>query len=293
MSLTALLILGRLLHFSSVMLMFGISIFVVLLTPIALKSTLHARLNRVLSGTISVNLLTAIAIFAAQSGLMGSGWPDTINPAILYAVLSTTFGAVWQWQLTFAIAAGCCLFLRPQCRFNAIVWLSTALLINLGFVGHVTINTGLLGALHRLNHAIHLLSGGYWIGTLIPLLVCFGYLSDPKHRSDAIRAMTRFSAFGHIAVLLVIATGMINTAMALGTWPIHWSSPYQQLLSIKVALVMAMVAIALYNRYVLVPQIKPDANHILQRFTLCTVLEIITGVVVLALVSVFATQPPA
>ena len=223
---------------------------------------------------------------------MGDGWPDSVNPTIIHAVLETTFGRAWLWQLALATISALCLFLSPQLRFNLIAGLSGALLINLGFVGHVTINTGVLGAVHRFNHAIHLLSGGYWLGTLIPLLVCLRYLSDPARRNYAIKAMIKFSNVGHIAVFLVILTGVINTIITLGIWPTDWSSPYQLLLSIKILLVTVMVGIALYNRYILVPLIKPQAHGVIRQFTFFTLSEVIIGSIVLALVSFFATLSP-
>lgn len=292
MSLTVLFILGRLFHFSAVILMFGISIFIVFLTPQQLKTALGSRLNNGLNYAIIANLLTAAIIVSVQGGLMGEGWGDAIDFATIAAVLETTFGKVWLWQLLFSVLSALCLFISPSLRFKLIAGLSAALLINLGFVGHVTISTGLLGVVHPINHAIHLLSGGYWLGTLVPLLMCLRYLSDPTKRKYAISAMIKFSNFGHIAVLLVIISGIINTAIILGSFPVHWSSPYQRFLGIKIFLVIIMIGIALYNRYILVPRIRPGVTNTLRCFTACTLLEIIAGAIVLSLVSFFATLSP-
>lgn len=292
MSLIALLVLGRLFHFSAVILMFGISIFIVFLAPLQLRPTLALRLNKGLSYIAIANLLTAGIIISAQSGLMGDGWGDTVDVTTISAVLETTFGKVWLWQLIFSLLSALCLFLGPSLRFKLIAGLSAALLINLGFVGHVTISTGLLGMVHRVNHAIHLLSAGYWLGSLIPLLMCLRYLSDSGSKKYAISAMIKFSNFGHLAVLLVIVSGIVNTAIILGSLPVHWSSPYQLFLSLKVFLVIIMIGIALYNRYILVPKIRPDNNNTLRCFTACTLLEIIAGATVLSLVSFFATLSP-
>jgi putative copper resistance protein D len=112
---------------------------------------------------------------------------------------------------------------------------------------------GTLGALHRANHAIHLLAAGYWFGSLAPLLVCLRYLQPPQWRSDAITTLIRFSRWGHLAVAAVIVTGIVNSLIILGGWPLNLSSPYQRLLLIKTALVALMVMVALANRYAIVP----------------------------------------
>ncbi|GKX62141.1 copper homeostasis membrane protein CopD [Pragia fontium] len=292
MSLDTLYILLRLLHFSMVILMFGISIFVVCLSTQTLRPVLSTQLNTTLIASILTLMLTSVDMISVQAGLMGDGWSDMLNLSILSAVLDTAFGQAWRWQIIFSAAAILCLRLKPQYRFNLSLLFSTLLLINLGFVGHVTLHSGLLGWLHRINHAIHLLSGGYWLGTLIPLLVCLRYLASTELHADAVKSMVRFSHLGHVAVLLVVVSGIINSGLILQRWPLDWSSYYQLLLCVKIAIVAIMIAIALFNRYQLVPRMKSSTPRILSWFTLLTTIEIALGFVVLSLVSLFATLSP-
>ena len=49
---------------------------------------------------------------------------------------------------------------------------SGALLASLGLVGHAAMQTGAEGVLHRMNHAVHLLTAGAWLGGLIPFAMC-------------------------------------------------------------------------------------------------------------------------
>ncbi|WP_232036592.1 copper homeostasis membrane protein CopD [Pragia fontium] len=272
--------------------MFGISIFVVCLSTQTLRPVLSTQLNTTLIASILTLMLTSVDMISVQAGLMGDGWSDMLNLSILSAVLDTAFGQAWRWQIIFSAAAILCLRLKPQYRFNLSLLFSTLLLINLGFVGHVTLHSGLLGWLHRINHAIHLLSGGYWLGTLIPLLVCLRYLASTELHADAVKSMVRFSHLGHVAVLLVVVSGIINSGLILQRWPLDWSSYYQLLLCVKIAIVAIMIAIALFNRYQLVPRMKSSTPRILSWFTLLTTIEIALGFVVLSLVSLFATLSP-
>lgn len=61
---------------------------------------------------------------------------------------------------------------------------------------------------------------------------------------------------------------------------------------LKGALVMLMVAIALVNRYVLVPRMQQDNRGMTLYFIWMTKLEWGIGAVVLAIVSLFATLEP-
>lgn len=293
MSLDNFYIFFRLLHFSAVILLFGITVFIRCLSHGNFRLTLQYNLRRLLTYSLLIALLTSVGLLAIQSGLMGDGWPDAIKGSVIADVLSTTFGQAWRWQIIFTLTASVCLLLPIHWRLNLITLLAFLLLISLGFVGHVTLHSGAIGWLHRVNHALHLICGGYWLGALIPLLICLRYLSVEQYRSDAIGTFIRFSQVGHLAVILVILTGIINTALILQRWPVDWSSTYLQLLAIKVFMVMAMVMIALYNRYKLVPKMNQQSNNAMRYFVFCTLLEILLGIIVLSLVSVFATLPPA
>jgi putative copper resistance protein D len=102
---------------------------------------------------------------------------------------------------------------------------------------------------------VHLLSGGFWIGCLVPLLICLPQLRNPAQRPDAALALRRFSSLGHVAVALILATGLINTGLILRKLPVDFSSPYETLLAAKIGLVGMMVAIAIINRYIVVPRL--------------------------------------
>ena len=145
------------------------------------------------------------------------------------------------------------LLLPERPRAQALALCSALLLVSLAFIGHAAMHEGTLGALHRANHAVHLLAAGYWFGSLAPLLVCLRYLQPPQWRSDAITTLIRFSRWGHLAVAAVIVTGIVNSLIILGGWPLNLGSPYQRLLLIKTALVALMVMVALANRYAIVP----------------------------------------
>jgi len=97
---------------------------------------------------------------------------------------------------------------------------------------------------------------------------------------------------GHIAVGVVILTGIVNTALVLQGWPIHLQRPYEAMLDLKIAVVAVMTAIAVYNRYRWVPAFKNRPETALAALKRNTYLEIALGCAVLLLVAIFATDDP-
>lgn len=293
MSLAALFVLCRLVHFGAVILMFGVSLFTALLSPQRLSPYLTRDVRPLLLSCTWIAGLSALVLLAVQAGQMGEGWQDTWRLNVWMAVLGTTFGEVWRWHLGISLLALLCLLLPQPRRTQSLALCATLLLVSMAFTGHAAMHEGLLGALHRANHALHLLAAGYWFGSLLPLLVCLRYLQQSQWRHDAITTLLRFSRWGHLAVALVIVTGVLNSLILLGGWPFDMASPYQRLLLIKTALVVVMVMVALANRYAIVPAMSSVPNLAKCGLVLACWIEVGLGGAVLLLVSLFATYPPA
>lgn len=292
MGLAALFVLCRFVHFAAVMLMFGTSIFTAILAPQRFSQRLTPDVRPLLVASVWAGVLSAACMLAIQAGLMGDGWMDVWQPSVWLAVLSTSFGKVWCWHLGLAALSLLALLLPPVRGAQIGALLAVLLLVSLAFIGHAVMHDGVLGAAHRINHALHLLAAGYWFGCLLPLLLCLRYLYQPLWRYDAIHALIRFSRWGHLAVALVILTGIVNGLLITGQWPLNPDSTYQRLLLFKAAAVAVMVAIAAGNRYALVPLMKRDPALALRGLVWGCWAEVALGAVALMLVSVFATYSP-
>ncbi|OMQ24396.1 copper homeostasis membrane protein CopD [Serratia oryzae] len=292
MTLAALFILCRFAHFAAVMLMFGSSLFTAVLSPQRFSPLITRDLHPLLLASTWLSAFTALLMLAVQAGLMGDGWADTWQLATWWAVLGTTFGEAWRWHLAVAWLVLLALRLPVPYRAKVLAGCSALLLVSMAFIGHAAMHAGALGVLHRFNHALHLLAASYWFGCLLPLLACLRYLVQPQWRSDALVALIRFSRWGHAAVAVVILTGVINSLIILGHWPLNIDSPYQRLLVLKIALVALMVLAALANRYAIVPAMGSVPTLAQRGLILACWCEVVLGGAVLLLVSVFATYAP-
>jgi len=276
----------RLIQFAAAMLAFGTAAFRVYVPEVG------AAFARWLAGVI--RLAAVVALFAALGMVpvtaadMAGSAEAAASPATLATVLfATQFGHAWCWHLGFAAALAVVAWLRPGGLTLVLAGLSLA---SLAFVGHASDMPGLPGLGHELNQSIHLLAAGAWLGGLLPL---YALLRRARPDDPAIEdGVTHFSQMGYVAVALIAATGTINTCLLVGSVGALFGTAYGRLLSVKIALYLVMVAIALVNRLGLAPRLGSDAAAP-ARLARSVVVEQALGLAVLAAVSVLGTWPPA
>ncbi|WP_034944848.1 copper homeostasis membrane protein CopD [Erwinia oleae] len=292
MSLSLFYVCCRWLHFTALITLAGASAFTVLLAPAGFRDRLSTKFTTLLRLSAALSLLSAMALLAAQTGLMGEGWYDIASADVWQAVLNTRFGQVWQWQLIAALTGVIALMIKG--RAGQILLLLSAIwqLTGLAFVGHAAMLEGTAGALHRLCQGVHLLSAAFWAGGLLPVLLLMKDIRQRISQDEAISTLMRFSRYGHLAVSLTILSGIINARILLG-WPPTSFHLYSQLLLAKVLLVALMSGIALINRYLLVPRFRRREGTSRRSFMILTVAELLIAGAALALVSLFATLEPA
>jgi Putative copper export protein len=288
--LTALYIGLRFVHFAALISVLGCTLYSGWWAPLTLRRLLAQRFSALLNVSLIASALSAVLMLMVQGGLMGSGWSDTWQPEIWFAVAATHFGSVWIWQIILAWVALVVGWVQPRQMMRLLLILTAAQFIMLAGVGHSAMRDGILGALQRSNHALHLLCAAAWVGGLVPFLYCLR-LAKGRWRQVAIYTMMRFSRYGHLAVAGVVVTGIINALLIQNGWPLD--TPYSRMLMVKCGLVALMVMIALANRYVVVPRMaRADSQQTQHFFLRATQVELVLGALVLACVSLFATWEP-
>jgi putative copper resistance protein D len=300
------LILSRLLQFAAVIVVFGCGAFRVYglgLDPIQTSANALTTFDewfwRVTIVGAIIAVLSAVSWMLATSASMAGSSAAALDPDTISKVLfGTRFGRVWCWHLVFAvIAIGVCLTPPARWRTPAILVLSLLLLMSLGWVGHAVEGQGPARLIHPINQMVHLLAAGLWLGGLVPLAWLLGRARSPSGKTWILVArdvVPRFSQMGYAAVALLAATGLLNTLLLVGSPLALVGTPYGRLLSLKILLFLAMVAVALFNRFYLLPQLRQQvasvATAALARSVLC---EQGLGLAILAVVSVLGTWPPA
>jgi copper resistance protein D len=287
------LALCRFAHFLAAMLAFGMSAYLWLYAPERLRLALSPVVRRLALIASLGALITAVAWLALESASMADDWSAAIGPEAIGAVLTdTAFGHAWAAHLILAAALVLVVIFEPRARWVATAVASAALLASLGLVGHAAMQTGAEGVLHLMNHVVHLLTAGAWIGGLVPFAMCLSAYRRDDLRKDAVRAMAGFSFWGQFIVAAIVLSGAVNIALTSGRAPIPPTTPYRALLVAKIIIVGIMIALAIVNRYVLAPRLKSSATA-LAALRLTSAAEVALGCVVIALVSVFALLDPA
>jgi putative copper resistance protein D len=133
---------------------------------------------------------------------------------------------------------------------------------------------------------------------LVPLgSILLGYsMGDGEPIVDLDRILLRFSSMGYVAVATLIASGLINSWLLVGSVSNLLTTLYGQILLVKLGLFGAMLALAAANRFWLVPRMietRAGASVWLGRLRYHVLGEQFLGLMVLLAVSVLGTMRPA
>jgi putative copper resistance protein D len=273
--------------------LFGLAVFA-LYAPKAASGVVGRRTMLALIAAAAVASLASILVLAGQM----SGTPSAaVDPGALWAVASGTgAGAASLVRLLALAAAATTVGLRSKLP-HYLPLASGIALGTLAWSGHAAAEQDLFGNIRLVGDILHLLAAGVWTGALAAFVILVFRKGDAAVTA---RALAKFSGVGSAVVATLVATGLINTwhSVEWRPWPVLTTSPWGQALLIKLALFLAMLALAAANRFLLTPGLQgradaegePDQRHL----RLSLIAELSLGIAVLAVVSVLGTlAPPA
>jgi putative copper export protein/mono/diheme cytochrome c family protein len=308
------LMLARTAHFAAAAMLSGVTFFVLFVAE-----PVWARAFRGPEGTVTglrrqfVRLGWMMLALSVASGfvwlvvlagrLTGQSLQAAMAGGGVWKVLTETrFGNDWLVRAVFGVLIAISIKrlqpLRgwPSRREGVIaVLLSGAFMASLAWAGHGGANAGPAGVFQVVVDALHLAAAGAWIGGLLPfamVMACALRTRSEAWNLVAADITRRFSAFGVVVVVVLLLTGVSNTWFLVGSLPRLLGTTYGQLLLLKIALVIAMVAVAAVNRLVLMPRLRDaaGASGVLIRLRRNGLIEIALG---LAVVGTLGTTPPA
>lgn len=298
---------ARFVHFAAAMAAFGIAAFRIyafaggaIAADAPARLALDKSLARAGAAAAAFALLSALAIIPFTAVEMAGSSAAVLDPSIWHAVLfDTEFGAVWCWHLGFSAVLLVLSLCPPRRPWQAGATLLAALpaLASLGLTGHAAMDMG-GGTAHEINQMAHLIAGGLWLGGLVPLGVLLRRAVRPDGGDYVPLARTtlpHFSQIGYVAVALLAITGTVNSIMLVGGFAAFVTTPYGRLLGVKIALFLAMIGLALTNRFRLMPRLSSQDAPIVPLRTLArsVLAEQIIGLAILAVVAMLGTWPPA
>ena len=260
------------------------------------------RLFRLAVWSLIAALLSAVIWFwlevASMSGLpvkntlSASGWGTVL--------LETQFGRVWQLRLgliatAFVLVASALAKVKARRALIAILWLiSIVLLVSLALISHAAAATrqpfGVLGDM------IHLCAAGLWIGGLVPLAIFLARVRASFSLGEMLPAvLRRFSTLSLCCVSVLVASGISNSWLLVGSVYALFTTDYGRLLLVKLTSFAILVGFGARNRFLIKAKVQktgsdPDLLAQLRRNVLC---EAYLGVAVVVIVACLGVTPPA
>jgi copper transport protein len=145
---------------------------------------------------------------------------------------------------------------------------------------------------------VHLLAGAVWLGGLAGLAILLRTATDPAATA---RVVARFSAWAGITVGALGASGLVMALILHRSWSSLLESDHGVALLAKLDLVALALALAVWNRYLLVPVVRRTAGdraglRRLRRVLLCEAAAVALAVVAtgaMVNLSPAAPEPPA
>ncbi|MEA2977998.1 MAG: copper resistance protein [Alphaproteobacteria bacterium] len=266
------------------------------------------RQQHLIAASVVVAFITGFAGFIIQAALMtGRDISHVFTAEILSGVFGTQYGRVWLLrQMLLLVLAGLLWLMtrskQPRVGFlYAGFVLAAVMLAALAATGHATAGEDAMLFLQFVADALHLLAAGSWVGALLPLALLLSWCRRQNSAwADAVAqdATRRFSWLGIAAVSTLIVTGLFNTWVLVGTIPALVGTDYGRLLLTKVSLLLPMLAFAATNLLYLRPRLLTatrgrDIDLLFAKLRRNTLAEAGIGALVLMLVAVLGTTPPA
>ena len=216
-----------------------------------------------LAGVASVlgAVLSVLALLAMAKQMAGAAEYASITSHVLQMVLTRT-GAGLAWVVRVAalvVCVGATLSLGGRARLRLVVLAcgGAVALATLAWTGHGAMDEGVRGYLHLASDVLHLVAAGAWVGALVAFAMLSAAKDSPASLDTLVRTASGFARVGTAIVLTLAVTGTINYLLTVGPSIQGLAlTVYGRLLSAKLALFAAMLALAAANRYRLTPALQ-------------------------------------
>jgi copper transport protein len=217
---------------------------------IAQARPLPGRTERWIAGSMVVALVASVLSLGLQ-GLDALALPLALffKPDVWMSGLATSYGstvAIAALTLVMGLAA-----MRATKRpLGALLAVGALAGVGLALAAGGHASTAEPQLFSRPAVFLHGMCIAFWVGSLVPLAAI---VRDGK-RGDG--ELDRFSRVIPIPLAVLVATGVYLACVQLDRPDALWTTRYGEILSIKLAGVLALLGLAAANRYVLVPRLR-------------------------------------
>lgn len=261
-----------------------------------------AMVRRPLWAALAVTAVLLAVVTVAGIGLEGAnasglGLDAAFRTALIGDVLETQFGRVWLVRAVLAIAVAglaALALLRPRRGEHAVALVACGLGAGIAVTPALSGHARVPGLLAVFSDWVHVLAASAWIGGLVFVLVAL-WRAGLERWSLAARAVPRFSALAVVSVTALLVAGVVGGFLEVRSWSALWETTYGQLLLVKVALVLPVLALGWFNNRVSVPRLRAGIASAVERrrFRRSAAAELALVVVIIGVTAVLVAEPPA
>jgi copper transport protein len=236
--------------------------------------------------------LAGIVFEGASAG--GFSLQSASHWSVVQAVAHTRFGHVWLARALLAALAALtlALFARTASRtaLAATGALAIALAVTPTLAGHASVG----GVLDLVVDIAHVLAASIWIGGLLFVALALVQAAGERRWTTAALIVPRFSNIAIGSVVVLLAAGIVNSYLEVRAWHGLWDTTYGQLLLVKIALMLPLLALGAYNRSTVARLRLQTASAAARRaFSRAVTAELTIFVAVLAVTAVLVSEAPA
>jgi copper transport protein len=238
--------------FAGLLMLVGGAVFVAALWPAGAED---GRARRILAGAWWVTLgATVLSIPLQAAYAAGGSLADAFDPSVIGDELGARTGRAWLIRLALLAVVSAvgprlarqATERRTERLLPAAASGGLALLATITFTGHAT--SGDYVGLAVVTDLVHLSAVSVWLGGLAILLGAVLWPADGVGDDRAEAIATRFSDVAFGAVMVIVASGVVQAWRQLGSWDALVDTSYGRLLLVKVGFVVLMVAAAAASR---------------------------------------------
>ncbi len=210
-------------------------------------------------------------------------------------VTGTEWGTTWLWGMVGSLIALGGFSLASSGRRSG-WWMATMSTLALGafpaFTGHAN-GTGSLRPVTLLADTLHVWAVGGWIGGLtLMLLLERAWRRDPPGGDPSLlpALVPAFSPLAVVCVVTLVATGLVASWVHLPSVSALWSSGYGRLLTFKVLLVGAVLALGAVNWKRITPRLTEHGGP--SQLRRSAAVELLIAHIVIALTAILVRTSP-
>ncbi len=248
---TLILVLARTLHLGGAMLIVALPFFTWIVLRPALDDdsaevfhSFHRRILKGLGFAWFVEAGSGFVWFWFVVAQMNDESPSEVLDVTDFSTVlaQTQFGQLWLLRGVLGLVLGVLLFVLarrktvPSLKLppldGVLLVISVVLLVSLAWAGHGASGVR-FSHLHLIADATHLLLGAIWPAGLIPLFYFLWQILEANQIITAkqqVAILERFSQISLLAVFILVATGIINSWLMLGSWVALLTTTYGELL---------------------------------------------------------------